>query len=160
MGKIRIECEQWDCDGVVVEEGDPKPINHSNEDGEPCDGPLLDSFSYLDDEDEEDEGSPFPSPTKNESPRPSWYKVRRKELKTRATSPGGTLFCQLCKKPIDVNHQGKETWVSASGKRHQTSPHVDHFGTKPLDPKITGGVKGVKGDWVERKAAMRNSATH
>ena len=59
-----------------------------------------------------------------------------------------------------VNRRGKEEWTSKSGKAHETSPHVDHYGSTPLSPSVTGGVGGVKGDWIERKYALRSSTIH
>ncbi len=160
MGKVRITCQQWNCDGVVIEEGTPIPINHLNEDGDPCKGPLLDQVVPLSDDEDSDEDSPYQSPDRDRSPRPAWYPGRRRELKQRASSPGRTLYCRICGNEIEVNAQGKEEWFSKSGKKHMTSPHVDHFGTNPIGTDITGGVKGVRGDWIERKSALRGSRIH
>ena len=157
MRRMRRICQQWDCDGAIIEDGASPPITHPNENGAPCKGPLLDQFVWVD---EEEEGSPFELPERDQSPRPGWYPGRRAELKDRARSPGKTLYCQLCRKEIPTNARGKEEWLSKSGKRHQTSPHVDHYGTQPIGTAITGGVKGVRGDWIERKRALRGSRIH
>jgi len=148
------ECSSWDCayEGVTINDGDPVPMNCG------CGEPILgDRYQLVDDDDDDDD---YVLTMSTSSPRPGWKKARRDAKKAKATSPGGTIYCQLCGKEIVVNNDGKEEWYSKSGKLHVTSPHLDHYGTTDIPTSITGGVKGVKGDWVERKSALRASSIH
>lgn len=42
--------------------------------------------------------------------RPAWYPGRQKQVRERAMSIGGTIYCALCELPIVVNADGKEEW--------------------------------------------------
>ena len=154
--RIHWECSDFNCpiNGVTVAPGDPDPQSC------PCGQSLTTSGCPTDDEDEDD--ADFPSPSADGSPRPGWTAGRRKDIKDRArTSPSRTnLYCGICARKIEVNARGKEVWKSKSGKTHVTSPHVDHYGSKPIPKALTGGVAGVKGDWAERKRVLRDSAAH
>ena len=152
--KRHYECSEWECkyDGVIIDSGSPVPITCM------CGSDLITgSYNVVDEEDEDDD---FVPPTAKGSPRPGWYKARRVEKKNEATSPGGTLYCQICGEEIEVNDKGKEVWTSKSGKVHVTSPNLDHYSGSPISPTVTGGVTGVTGDWIQRKRKLRGNRSH
>ena len=137
MARWSILCESWDdvvcmsaydtCELVTSGNVSPK--------GQKCprsDAKIVDATRLEEDDDYEE---------KKAARRPGWYPGRRKQVRDRGTSPGGTLTCPLCKKPIEVNAQGKEEWVSKSGTAKATSPHLDHYND----------------DWVVREKKLRKT---
>jgi hypothetical protein len=148
-------CFNKDCDARGVEKpyNAPAPINCY------C-GVYLDNTAYFTEEDDssDDDGDPDFIVPRARSPRPAWNPGRRKDLTKRRTSIGGTLTCAICKHPIEVNKDGKEEWRSVSGKMHYTAPPIDHYDDgRTISTKITGGVPGVRGDWVQRKKTLREN---
>ena len=154
MPRLHYECSDFECkfDGVTQDASAPRPMKCM------CGEALTADPGRPVNDDEDDDV--FPSPTQSNSPRPAWNPHRRAELKDRNRRQDGKLYCSLCGDEIVVNQRGKEVWTSKSGKTHETSPHVDHFGSRPIPTTVTGGVGGVKGDWIDRKRAMRNDPNH
>jgi hypothetical protein len=134
MPRWNIECKSWDCESCEMQSA----LNPKNREKCPTTGELVITATKSQEEDDTN----YVEKTSKASPRPSWESGRRQEIRERATSPGGTLYCQLCGDEIEVNARGKEEWTSKSGNQHETSPHIDHY----------------KKDWVVRKRTLVNSS--
>ena len=128
MTKWKCECSSWDCDFCEVESVlKPKKCPTTGND-------MISAVTIKDEDTDYIE-------KKTQSPRPIWEKGRRKQIRERYTSPGGTLYCAICNEEIKVDAMGKERWRSKSNKVHTTSPHIDHY----------------KKDWIVRKRKLHNS---
>jgi hypothetical protein len=135
-----VECSEWECDEPIwCKGGIPDECPK-------CGGAILRdtakeiTVSY---DDYREEGY-----ATCVSPRPAWDKGRQEDIRKRASSPGGTIYCQICGEEIEVNEEGKEEWTSKSGNDHETLPHTDHC----LSP---GGSTG--GEWHRRKRALEQT---
>lgn len=162
---LLYHCDNPGCaeGGVEVSDDGPAPITCT------CGGPI-DRTVYSVIGKSDDDGDFYVK--KQKESRPGWFKGRRSELEDRQRSRSREaskdkkkkrkhrIYCAICDKPINVDDDGKESWKSKSGKKHSSYPHIDHYGSKAISTKITGGVPGVKGDWAERLATLRSNKFH